>query len=105
MAVIDGRNTTTKQKRTTWLFEEQKTVYEDLSPMAKWLAGSPSLPLIGQMFGRDTWTILPKSASPIQRRTYKDKQAPPRQQRPGYQDAKKALVACTSKYDKTAELL
>ena len=53
----------------------------------------------------DTWTILQKSTPPIQRRTCKgidttiylrsvneDKQAPPLPQRPGYQDAKKALV-------------
>ena len=63
------------------------------------------MPLIGQMLGWDTWTILQILTSLIQRRTCKgidttihlrsvneDKQAPPPPQRPGYQDAKKALV-------------
>ena len=68
-----------------------------------WPTGSPGWSMSGQMLGWDTQTILQRWTSPIQRRTHKgkdtttlrsvneDKQAPPQPQRPGYQDAKKAL--------------
>ena len=75
-ALIYGRNTTTKQKTHYVVVRKRhKTVYVDLGPMAKMTrpTGSPSWSMSGQMLGWDTWTILQKSTSPIQRRTYKGK--------------------------------
>ena len=107
MAIIYGRNTTTKQKRHFVVVRKTKDSLRRSGTDGKVTrpTGSLSMPLIGQMLGWDTWTILQKSTPPMQRRTCKgidttiylrsvneDMQAPPPPQRPGDQDAKKALV-------------
>ena len=91
MVLMCSRNTTTKQKTETSICDR----WQMTRP-----TGSLSLPLIGQMLGWDTWTILQKStfdisqtAPLLQRNRHNNlfylrsvdegKRAPPLQLRPG----------------------
>ena len=104
-----GRNTTTKQKTHC---EERKrpkghSRRSGIDGKMTRPTGSLNLPLVGRMLGWDTWTILHQLISLIKRRKNKevdtticfylpiveeDRQAPPLSTRPGYQEAKTALV-------------
>ena len=122
MAVIYGRNTTTKQKRH-YVVVRKKTkdslCRSGTDGKVTRPTGSLSMSLIGQMLGWDTWTILQISTSPIQRRTCKgidttiyftcgvSTKINKRHLYFNNQDTKtqrKHWLICASKYDKIAAL-
>ena len=109
MALIYGRNTTKQKTHYVVVRKTKDSIRRSGTDGRKTRpTGGLSLPLICRMLGWDTWTILQKkidishTAPHLQRNRYnklfylrsvdEDKRAPPLQQRPGYQGAKKALV-------------
>ena len=72
--LICGRNTT-KQKTHCGVPQKAKasTCRSGIDCKLTKLTESPNLPMIGQMLGWNTWTILEKSTSPRQRRIHEGK--------------------------------
>ena len=112
MALIHGRNTTTKQKthfvviRIAVSKRRSGTDGKETRP-----TGSPSWSMSGQTLGGDTWTILQKSTSPTQRQRYnnrlrsvnEDKQAPPLDKDQDTKMQRRHWLICRNRYDKFAE--